>query len=245
MSPASVLGSLVSGWSHPPMSNSDPRQRQHLFGPTYQAQEWGDGTLVEGAAYAPDPRAVHRMMRIALNDLSSEFPKGIVFADLACNAGYHGIKLLRDGAKQGVFMDANPKNIEVTTEIAESWGVRSQGAMVSGDIQEFVYEKAFDLVMAHQVVYHLADPIDFLLRVRAALKDDGAFAMYTRMAHAVHPKTFEWVPSWVAMEEALQHVGFRSVSIIGEKSDLVRVHPKTRDIHSRGQEKVLVVARAF
>lgn len=184
------------------------------------------------------------MMRIALGQRphGAGFPQGVAAADIGCNGGYHGIRLLRDGAASCVFVDANPHSLAAAEEVARAWGVRGKASFWEMDAIGFGGVGLYDLVMAHQVIYHLSDPVGFLRRAHASLKEGGSLAMFTRIAHALHDKTFEWVPSWVAMEEALQHVGFRSVSIIGGEAEIARVHPKSRDIRSAGQEKVLVLA---
>ena len=224
------------------MTDANPHATKHPFGPSYQLRELPDGQVIPGAAYAPDPRPVHRMMTIALRQRWPDFPYGLKVADLACNGGFHGIKLLRDGARECSFVDMDVESIKVAKETARAWDVHRLGCFLDGDIESFDPLASFDLIMAHQVIYHLADPIGFLRRVHRGLKPDGAFAMYTRIAHAVHPRTHEWVPSWQTMQETLQHIGFKSVTFLGEEDVVKKVHPSTRDIRSAGQEKLLVVA---
>lgn len=224
------------------MSNSDPRARKHEFGPDYQLRELPGGVVINGAAYAPDPRPVYRLMRAAIASSKAGFPASLDVADLACNGGYHGIKAMRDGANRCVFVDMSSDAIRVAMETATAWGVHDRCEFSVGDIELWGRPPMFDLVMAHQVVYHLGDPIGFLRRVHSAIRGSGVFACYTRVAHAVHPRTFEWVPSWASMVEALRHVGFRSVSFVESDGVLARVRPETRDIRSSGQEKVMVLA---
>lgn len=223
-------------------SDANPHATKHPFGPSYQLRELPGGEVIPGAPYAPDPRMVYRMLKFALSQSHwKNFPEGLKVADLACNGGFHGIKALREGAQDCFFVDMNVESIRVARETAKAWEVHRKCTFAEGDIESFDPSLMFDLVMAHQVIYHLADPIGFLRRVQKSLKPGGVFAMYTRVAHSIHPKTHEWVPSWNTMIEALHHVGFKAVSFFEEKNVLARVHPVTRDARSGGQEKVLVI----
>jgi 2-polyprenyl-3-methyl-5-hydroxy-6-metoxy-1,4-benzoquinol methylase len=226
------------------MTDANPHATKHPFGPSYQLRELPGGQVIPGAAYAPDPRPVFRAMQLALSGgWRGDFPEGIDAADLACNGGYHGIKLLRGGANRVHFIDMHTQSVDVARETALAWGYGPERAtFLTGSIESFDPGPSFDLVMAHQVIYHLADPIGFLRRTYNALRPEGVFAMYTRVAHAVHPRTHEWVPSWLALQEVLQHVGYKAITVVEDPEVVKRVKPDTRDIRSTGQEKVLVVA---
>jgi len=232
------------------MDEKHPEQRKHLFGENYQGYELPDGSYVPGGSYAPDPRRVWGWFEGSLPYGWSW--SGTRVLDLAGNNGYHGLRALREGAASATLVEAHPDACKKAEEVAREWGLTFH--VKQRDIETHPWDKGdpFDVIFAHQVLYHLERPIHLLRRVAGVLAPGGVFATYTRIALNVHEKHWEWVPNKATMRTTLEYAGFRSVSFHGPRNALRDISPSDERfgvgdrawrVQREGQRKVLVVAQ--
>jgi len=230
------------------MSEQHPEQTKHLFGKTYQGYDLPDGSYVPGAKYAPDPRTVWgwqlRGLQEGRNRDATFSWEGKRVLDLAGNNGYHGLRALREGAAAATLVEQSSDAAAKAAEIAKEWDLPLH--VKRRDIENHPWDKhaleePFDVIFAHQVLYHLARPIPLLRRACKALRHGGSICIHSRIAVHVHEKHWEWVPTLHTMEETLRYVGFSQVRFTGDARLLAALRRRNPP-DERGQHKVMVVA---
>lgn len=78
-----------------------------------------------------------RMRETLFNILQLEV-EGCVFADLYAGTGAVGIEALSRGAKQSIFVEANPKALRVVERNLETLGAKGDGRIILGSASEKV-----------------------------------------------------------------------------------------------------------
>jgi len=145
--------------------------------------------------------------------------------DLGCGPGTITLGLARR-ARRVVGLDAAAKMVEQARELAADSEVHNASFEV-GSAYELPYgDGSFDVVYAHQVMQHLADPVRALREARRVLRPGGLVAVrdsdYQTMVHApVEPAIQYWL--------RLYH---EVVAANGGKADAGRFLP--RWVHAAG-----------
>ena len=102
---------------------------------------------------------------------------GLRLLDVGCGPGTITVDLARRLAPgEVVGMDASAEIVEHATALAHDEGVRNAAFQV-GDVYALDFpDESFDIVHAHQVMQHVANPVAAMREIRRVLKPGGVFA---------------------------------------------------------------------
>ena len=95
-----------------------------------------------------------------------------------------------------VALDAAAGALEAARATLRERGLSAQAAVTSGDVMALPFEDAsFDVVHAHQVLQHLADPVGALAEMRRVTRPGGIVAVRDAVYSAM-----TWFPEFEGME---------------------------------------------
>ncbi|TFD78996.1 class I SAM-dependent methyltransferase [Cryobacterium sp. Sr8] len=102
---------------------------------------------------------------------------GLTLLDVGCGPGTITVDLARRLAPGRVIgVDASAEIIEHAAGLAFDKGVRNAGFQV-GDVYSLDFpDESFDIVHAHQVIQHVANPVAAMREIRRVLRPGGVFA---------------------------------------------------------------------
>jgi tRNA (mo5U34)-methyltransferase len=99
--------------------------------------------------------------------------------DVGCGSGYHGLRMLGDGAKQVIGIEP------IMLYVVQFHAIRHFAPELPMDVLPLLLEdlpedtKAFDTVFSMGVLYHQRSPIDHLLQLHGNLRPGGELVLET------------------------------------------------------------------
>jgi ubiquinone/menaquinone biosynthesis C-methylase UbiE len=134
--------------------------------------------------------------------LLSHLTPGMRLLDLGCGPGSITIGLARYVAPaEAIGIDLEPEALAAATALASDNRVGNV-AFRRADVYELPFEDdSFDIVYGHQVMQHLADPVNALVEARRVLRSGGYLAVrdadYQTMTHHPHePMLDRWLDAY-------------------------------------------------
>lgn len=152
--------------------------------------------------------------------------KGKVILDVGCGNGYHGWRMIGEGAKLVVGIDPSPLFVMQYRAIRHFVGKYPLYVLPLGI--ETVPEKlrAFDTVFSMGVFYHRRSPIDHILQLRDCLKPGGELVLETLVidgdAHQVlvpedrygKMRNVWFIPSCDAVMLWMRRCGLKDIALV-------------------------------
>ncbi len=152
--------------------------------------------------------------------------QGRTILDVGCGNGYHGWRMLGEGAKLVIGIDPSALFVMQYEAVRHFMGDYPLHVLPLGI--ESVPEKlhAFDTVFSMGVLYHRRSPIDHLLQLRDCLRPGGELVLETLVVEGNAQQVLVpegrygkmrnvwFIPSPVAMELWLQRSGFKNVQCV-------------------------------
>jgi len=152
--------------------------------------------------------------------------------------------LLEIGVGEGFFLDElhrggwKVQGVDFTTDALRKWKPHLSGAVTAADISEFLAAKSasgerFDLIALNNVIEHVLDPVELMVRIRRMLNPGG-------VARVAMPNEASWIQTravalgnaedefWVMPPEhlnyfdvesgtrILEHCGFRVADLLAD-----------------------------
>jgi 2-polyprenyl-3-methyl-5-hydroxy-6-metoxy-1,4-benzoquinol methylase len=168
--------------------------------------------------------------------------------DIGFNCGYNSIYLAATYGARPVGIEVSARHQKVTQHLAEL--SRVNGEFVLGNAENFLREKAFDLVVHFGTLYHLPNPMLALTTTARNLRTNGWLALETTAyIGGKDPKENLWVYGfngdtsnfWAlskpTIEEMLSVLGFADIKLViksflpiykGQMSRIIYVARKAR-----------------
>lgn len=152
--------------------------------------------------------------------------QGRTILDVGCGNGYHGWRMLGEGAKLVIGIDPSALFVMQYEAVRHFMGDYPLHVLPLGI--ESVPEKlhAFDTVFSMGVLYHRRSPIDHLLQLRDCLRSGGELVLETLVIEGDTQQVLVpegrygkmrnvwFIPSPAAMELWLQRSGFKNVQCV-------------------------------
>jgi len=168
---------------------------------------------------------------------ASNYVKGKIVLDVACEAGYGSHFLAIKGAKKvyGVDIDEN------ALKVAKTYYAHPNVEYIKGDVLNLPFpNNFFDVVVSFETIEHISDTEEYITEIKRVLKPGGVFICSTpNIKYTKHPKyhVHEFYPEefWEVLEK-----NFRSVEKYGQYisyfqrlSDVVMLKTRIFNIVSR------------
>jgi len=96
--------------------------------------------------------------------------------DVGCGTGATGVRLARLGM-QVTLLDSSPAMLDIAKRTAQEAGVTDKAVLQHGDatrLTNFFHTASFDVILCHNVLEYLDDPVAVLCAAARALRDSSA-----------------------------------------------------------------------
>ncbi|VEG28167.1 class I SAM-dependent methyltransferase [Actinomyces howellii] len=151
----------------------------------------------------------HRRAADSAAYLLPHLKAGLALLDVGCGPATITADLARAVAPGRVIgLDAAPTVLNTARTTLEDHGLQDTVELVTGDVHELPFEDdSFDVVHAHQVLQHVADPVAALREMRRVTRPGGIVAardaVYSAMAWYPRPPGMEvWRETYMATARA-------------------------------------------
>lgn len=172
----------------------------------------------------------NRQPLIKIKAVESHLPKSTLggdILDIGFNCGYNSIYLASTYGARPVGIENNARHQKVATHLASLSRVKAE--FVVGNAENFLREKAFDLIVHFGTLYHLPNPMLALATSAKNLRANGWLALETTAyIGGSDPKENLWVYGFngdtsnfwaiskTTLEEMLTAIGFTDIKLVIE-----------------------------
>lgn len=154
--------------------------------------------------------------------------QGRTILDVGCGNGYHGWRMLGDGAELVIGIDPSALFVMQFQAVKHFLGEKNLFVLPLGieDVPENL--QAFDTVFSMGVFYHRKSPIDHLYQLRECLKPGGELVLETLVIPGdenqvlmpgdryAQMRNVWFLPSSQAMKKWLKRCGFKNIKLVDE-----------------------------
>lgn len=154
--------------------------------------------------------------------------QGRTILDVGCGNGYHGWRMLGDGAELVIGIDPSALFVMQFQAVKHFLGEKNLFVLPLGieDVPENL--QAFDTVFSMGVFYHRKSPIDHLYQLRQCLKPGGELVLETLVIPGdenqllmpgdryAQMRNVWFLPSSQAMQKWLKRCGFKNIKLVDE-----------------------------
>lgn len=147
--------------------------------------------------------------------------------DVGCGNGYHGWRMLGDGAERVIGIDPSPRFVVQFAAIKHFLGVQQPMDVLPLGIEALPRElKAFDTTFSMGVFYHRRSPMDHLRELKDTLRPGGQLVLETLVIEGkegevlVPPGRYAmmnnvwFLPSPATLQAWLKKCGFKEIQLI-------------------------------
>ncbi|MCP8898827.1 tRNA 5-methoxyuridine(34)/uridine 5-oxyacetic acid(34) synthase CmoB [Gilvimarinus xylanilyticus] len=149
--------------------------------------------------------------------------------DVGCGNGYHGWRMLGDGAERVIGIDPSPRFVVQFSAIKHFLGAQQPMDVLPLGIEALPRElKAFDTTFSMGVFYHRRSPMDHLRELKDTLKPGGQLVLETLVIEGkegdvlVPPGRYAmmnnvwFLPSPATLQAWLKKCGFKDIQLIDQ-----------------------------
>lgn len=143
-----------------------------------------------------------------------ELQQGQRVADIGAGGGYFSMRFAEAVGKDGrVFaIDTNPKFLEFIKNSAKEKGLNSIETVLTTEDNPTLPEKSIDLIFMRNVCHHLPNRVEYLRKLKSALKPERRIAIIDYKAgggrFSFHRKFGHYVPKEIIIAE-MKEAGYR------------------------------------
>jgi len=105
--------------------------------------------------------------------------------DIGCVGGDMGIDVDRTSHAQFEAVARSCMGIDIVADEVARWKARGHNVILA-DAEDFAVDRKFDIIVAADLIEHLANPGRFLERARSHLKPSGRLCILTPNAHSLN-----------------------------------------------------------
>lgn len=204
----------------------DAQERDLLYGDTYFGAQYM--RFYADAAAEPSNESFDERMRLILRHKKSGS-----LLDIGCAAGGF-LAFMRDRGW-------SVRGVELSSPVSAK--ARSKGLdVLTGDISSVDLPVGFfDVVCAGDILEHASDPLDFLLRTRSFLKEDGILYLALPRADSLYYRFYLWLArfnhrNYFVLPHHLWHFSQKSLKALLSRAGwrVLEVHGASSKILDRG-----------
>lgn len=215
-----------------------PDQRAHLIEQLQRLHPWRKGPFnLYGVDVDTEWRSDWKWERVRqAADL-----RGARVLDVGCGNGYHGWRMVGDGARQVIGIDPSLLFVMQFWALQKLIGTNHLPMVLPVGIESIPADShAFDVVFSMGVLYHRRSPFDHLFDLRNALRPNGRLVLETlvidgALGEVLVPegryaqmRNVWFLPSLLTLESWLRKCGFKQITLIDVTPTTVEEQRSTR-----------------